>query len=1475
MLFPDFEMSNVGYLVKIKHSLDLLKMQKSINCVIEKNSGARLQLRRVKEGIEQFVADYIPFEIDFKDFTKFECAQTYEYFKKIHEKKFELYNSPLFYFSIVKYSDKECGFYIKSHHLVADGQTAELSINQIVSNYLNLPYEENHFKAEYLDYINIEKEYQQSTRFNNDKNYWLNKYETIPEEVKLSSLNIKNNTLAVNRKYFVLPADLTAKIVEYQNDNKVSLFTIFLEILSIYIYKFTKNSDFTVAIPTHSRNGSKFRNCIGMFVSTMPFRVKINPVWNLDELRFSIKNDLSNDFRHQKYPFDLFVSDLRSKNSHIINFLNCQLIEVPELTNQEAEVLYHFSAKQSPTELAIFINLRNKLKNGILEIAIDYQQDLFDEIEIDYLYERFLCLFEVYLKNRSLTISDIKILTNNEKNVILREFNNSDQNEITYNSVIDIFERIVKEKKSNTAVEYKNKKITFKDLDRKANCIAMKIVSHLPENESKVIGVMLDNSIETIIGILAILKSGCAYVPIDPKYPEERKEYILNDCGIQIILTNTLFINKLKNDYLMINLEEEELYSGKSVFTCKKVHQKDTAYIIYTSGSTGKPKGVEISHKNLLNYLGGGLSYYALSEPFVFPFYSSISFDLTVTSIFLPLLSGGKIIVYQEDDFEIAFENIFKENKVNSIKLTPSHLKILKDMNYSSDNIKQFIVGGEDLKAELAGSIFDKFNKDVKMYNEYGPTEATVGCAIYQFNPEYDKSGSLSIGKPITNTQILIIDEKNRMLPIGAVGEICISGESVAKGYYKNVEKTSQKFLRNPYDIKQRMYRSGDLGRWRFNGQLEYLGRIDNQVKIRGFRIELDEISSAIKNYSEIIDAIAVCRDFQNNEKGIFAYFVSDAEIDIIELNKYLRNLLPYYMIPVSYQQIERIPLTINGKIDEGKLPVFKGTDIQKRKIDKPADALEEAMLTAWREGLNTQNVSLDDNYFELGGDSIKAIQIVSCLRNAGYKLKVRDILSHITIYEIKKYVEIINQQQYDLTPKKGFRDLLPIENWFFNNNLENKNYYNQVVLLSFKERIDIAILQKTIHELIRHHDGLRQNYDQSQNKMFYNEKHLSEEIEIENKELKFIDSEDKDTKLKEIINDYSDQFNIDESLLLKAVVIKDNAIEQDYLLLIAHHLIMDGVSWRILLQDLYKVFRHYQEKTSAYPWITKTSSLIECAEAVAKVKNDENIYEPDQCLQESDEAKSYLDFELETKDMSVRSSGKVSISISEEKTKYFIDNLFSIHSLKITHVIILALFKSYMMVLNKNRMLLEIEGHGRDLTNLDVSQTIGWFTTIYPVEINPECETTDKQISYMKKVLNKADSQNINLGVQYLSGINKKSEKSVIRFNYLGEFNKEAENSLFGYEEEYSGLYSDFENSLTAILEVDCLIVNSKLIINLIYPDKEKNFNKVNQLLKCLDDELNNIYAHLVSTNNQYLIGSDFDTLDLSDDELEAIFNE
>lgn len=1475
IMFPDYEMSNVGYLVKIKHSLDLHGMQKAINCVIERNSGARLQLRQIKEGIEQFVADYIPFEIDLKDFTGFEDVQIYEYFKKIHEKRFELYNSPLFYFLIVKFSDKECGFYIKSHHLVADGQTAELAINQIVSNYLNIPYEENNLKAEYLDYIDIENEYQQSARFNNDKNYWLNKYETIPEEVKLSSLNIKNNTLAVNRKYYVLPADLTAKIVEYQNDNKVSLFTIFLEILSIYIYKFTKNSDFTVAIPTHSRNGSKFRNCIGMFVSTMPFRVKINPVWNLDELRFSIKNDLSNDFRHQKYPFDLFVSDLRSKNSHIINFLNCQLIEVPELTNQEAEVLYHFSAKQSPTELAIFINLRNKFKNGILEIAFDYQQDLFEEIEIDYFYERLLCLFGAYLNSRTESVSDIEILTENEKNILLREFNNSDQYEITYNSVIDIFERIVKEKKSNTAVEYKNKKINFGELNRKANCIAMKIISNLPENESKTIGVMLDNSIETIIGILAILKSGCAYVPIDPKYPEERIEYILNDCGIQIILTNTLFINKLKNDYLMINLEEEELYSSKSDFTCKKVHQKDTAYIIYTSGSTGKPKGVEISHKNLLNYLGWGLSHYALSEPFIFPFYSSISFDLTVTSIFLPLLSGGKIIVYQEDDFEVAFENIFKENNVNSIKLTPSHLNIFKSIKYSSDNIKQIIVGGEDLKAELAKGIHDKFNKNVKIYNEYGPTEATVGCAIYQFNPEYDKLNSLSIGKPVSNTQILILDEESRLLPIGAVGEICISGESVAKGYYKNEEKTSHKFLTNPYNMKQRMYKSGDLGRWLFNGQLEYLGRIDNQVKIRGFRIELDEISNAIKKYPDIIDAIAVCRDFENNQKGIFSYFVSDLKIDVDKLSMYLRNLLPYYMIPVSYQQIERIPLTINGKIDEGKLPDFKGTVIQNREINQPSDALEEAMLTAWREGLNIQDISLDDNYFELGGDSIKAIQIVSCLRNAGYKLKVRDILSHITIYDIKKYVEVINQQQYDLTPIKGYRDLLPIENWFFKNNLKNMNYYNQVVLLSFKENIDQVILKKTIQELLLHHDGLRQNYDQAQNKMFYNENHLSEEIKIENEELKFIDSEDKDTKLKQIINDYSDQFNIDESLLLLAVVIKDNAIGHDYLLLIAHHLIMDGVSWRILLQDLYKVFRHYTEKTSPYPWSTKTSSLIECSEAVSSINNVENSYESNQCLQESYEAKSNFDFEFNTQDMSVRNSGKASITISEEITKYCIDNLYSVHSLKITHVIILALYKANNMVCNRKKMILEIEGHGRDFTNLDVSQTIGWFTTIYPVEIYPECETTDKQISYMKKVLNKADSQNINLGIQYLSGLNNKFKISEIRFNYLGEFNKEADDSLFGYEEEYSGLYSDFDNSLTAVLEVDCLIVNSKLIINLRYPDKEKNFNKANQLLKCFKDELNDIYAHLISTNNQYLVGSDFDTLDLSDEELEAIFNE
>ena len=515
---------------------------------------------------------------------------------------------------------------------------------------------------------------------------------------------------------------------------------------------------------------------------------------------------------------------------------------------------------------------------------------------------------------------------------------------------------------------------------------------------------MVDRSLEMIIGILGIIKSGGAYLPIDPEHPIERIEYMLEDSQSKVLLSKECLVADLDFNGIVIDIYNDDFFKKDSSNLGEVSSPNELVYVIYTSGTTGNPKGVMIENKGLTNYVCWANKMYLKDDEETMAFYSSVSFDLTVTSLFPPLISGNRIIIYGNDESEVVLYKILRENMITVLKLTPAHLTLLKDMDNSKSKIKRLIIGGEDLKGSLADRIYNNFNKNVEIYNEYGPTETVVGCTVFNYDDKYNDV-SVPIGCPGDNVQIYILDKNLNVLPTGLVGELFISGDGLARGYLNKPELTAEKFVDNPFEPGMKMYKTGDLARWLPDGNIEYLGRVDHQVKIRGFRIELGEIENRLLQHKEVKEVVVLARENQEKENYICAYVVSGIEISELDLKSYLKESLPEYMVPSYFIQLDKMPLTTNGKINRKAL---SEPDIQAyaNEYEAPRNELERKLAEIWCEVLGVEKVGINDNFFELGGHSLKAMTLLLKL-NKEFNIEI-SIKNIFTLPTIKDFVSVI-----------------------------------------------------------------------------------------------------------------------------------------------------------------------------------------------------------------------------------------------------------------------------------------------------------------------------------------------------------------------------------------------------------------------------------------------------------------------------------
>ncbi|NOQ25393.1 MAG: amino acid adenylation domain-containing protein [Bacteroidales bacterium] len=829
---------------------------------------------------------------------------------------------------------------------------------------------------------------------NKIEKYWENKlFDSKDANIGIfySGYEGKNS---INQKRYTLPSSLSGKINSICNKSDLKLFTFLASITNLLLFNYFNSPRILLLSPVIQQNtNQKLLNYILVYQSEIKANISFK------DFLLSVWKEISTSTEHQNFP----LKDLIKKASANITPLN-------DVRNVGI-LLENIHSKSYLGDIPNLLFCFNK-KQDEIECTIEYKNQAFTDTAIDKIWECFTTLTTNILNDLSSDISRIDLISKEQKEEFLFEFNNTNK-AIGDDSIVDYFNKQVAQLPDKIAVIMDNLFITYKELGKRSDHFSA-VLNKNGLGTNHICAVYLDRSIHFIISILGILKAGAAYLPMDRDYPVERIKYIVKDSKVEIVIVDNESY-KVDIECNKLNIEKIDFNAANEALPEINYNKENAAYVIYTSGSTGIPKGVIIKQEGVLNYALWAIDHYIGNNEITFPLFTSISFDLTVTSIFTPLLSGNKIKIYEaKQNSAFLLEKILKENQVDIIKVTPSHLRYLiqlykyKPTSNNSDftsNIKKIIVGGEDLKTDLANSVLDIFGNHIEIYNEYGPTETVVGSIIYKFKRDaYLEYQSVAIGKPIANTKVYICNKFGGIMAQGVEGEILIGGSGVSMGYINKPEATHERYIHHSNNGEQQLYKTGDRAKWIDSESILFLGRLDEQVKIRGFRIELGEIENTAKNFADIDDCKAIVI---NDNENIIVCVMAQSKIDQKELSDHFSQYLPEYMIPSEIYQVDKIPLTINGKIDTSELLSMRQTKEVTEGYVAPNSKTEKIISEIWGEELNIAKVGIYDNFFTIGGTSLNMIKVNSRIQETLEKqIEIIHMFEYTTIQSLSEFID-------------------------------------------------------------------------------------------------------------------------------------------------------------------------------------------------------------------------------------------------------------------------------------------------------------------------------------------------------------------------------------------------------------------------------------------------------------------------------------
>ena len=1417
---PQIPLYNIGGCVVIHGRVNIRLLEVSIQAAILSNDIFRLRLAGLDEedGMRAYYGEESIQEFPLFDFSETENPEDMHTVLRgqMQEELFNL-DKPLFRIQLIKFYEECYGFTVVMHHLISDGWSFQLLYREIGKNYEELLQTGTYStqpKMSYVDVLKLRAGYIGSERYYRDRDFWVNQFEGREFGRK------QHGGLEAKRKTCRIEGAHAFAIREFCSKNLVSMNQFLFGAYILYMSKSREQKDIVTGLPLLGRYNRRERSVMGMFVNPVSIRFVIHSEETVNQFLNRVGETLRNAFKHQHFPLNHLLKEL---NTDVFSlYPNCfnyyGTVMEAGYAGMKSEAVEYFNGYQ---EYDLQLIVREWSGKDVIQMDFDYQTDKYTDSDIAEMYREIVTLSVKMAENQTQTIGGMNLLDASAEKVLLHDYNCTGTSvEDSRKTILELFHLQVLAHPEAIAVKQDGAMLTYAELEQQSDELAIGLRDLGVGRNSIIIGIVAENTMEVLVMIFAVWKSGSAYLPIEPDNPKDRIIYQLRDADVQTVLTNIIDWRIEGYEGRIISPRELRRKVGASDRSVLKPILEDLAYLIYTSGSTGHPKGVMIRHSNLSNYIVWAREHYNVKEGDVFPLYSSLAFDLTVTSLFTPLISGGRIKTYGKGKDEFVLYSILKENESTVVKLTPTHLSLLQD-TYGNSSIRAFIVGGEELKTALAERIYNLFAGQVLLYNEYGPTEATVGCMCYTYYPEEITGGSVPIGAPISNTEIYLLDSDGNPVPVNQSGEIYVGGAGIADGYLNQKALTEKSFVRC-LESEAVWYRTGDRGKFINDKTMVYIGRKDRQIKIRGHRVDLGEVEKWLFQCEGILDSVAI----YNEETGnLCAYYTATGgEISPEVLRGYLKNHIPEYMIPLFFIKVPSFSFTINGKLDTDALPPVrpvKSDTTLMEELAKPASVLNQTLAKI----LHLREVHSNDDFYQLGGDSIKAIQLSSEMKKYNYMISVKNIMTYSKLSRMYDFIHV-QCDEYQQEKCTGYIKVTPAFHWFQQHILRKQNEYCQCVLIEMSQSYPVKVLQDLIWLLLKVHDILRLNYSKKESRLYFDNSHLEMKPSVKEWREDEIDAEEVAALLIQNMDICS------SPLLRTGLVRRQNG--KDVWCIAIHHLGVDGVSWRIILEDIDLLLERYDEgkpmelpaKTASYQlWAAQYDSYHY---ALQIMENEEK----------SVGEKKWEDaFFLESK--------STALLLGEANEAF--------HTTPVELLMSAFLYRMEMLTGDK-RIIIQVEHHGRE-GEIDLSRTIGWFTKLDKMIFEPE-------FSVISEVVNQVKSQYRQLG--RAKGYEDISEGISIRFNYLGEF-----------RQDYSHFIASpqmVETDMTDCdLEIDCMIIEQEFMVRI--RGKEALQSIFPRCVEAYEENLQYIAEYCSRSENSTVLPSDFELVNLSEEEFNLLF--
>ncbi len=1343
-----------------------------------------------------------------------QSQQVQSHFQEENQQAFDLEAGPLWRVKLLQLTDRYV-LLLTLHHIIFDMWSMGIFIRELSLLYpaylRSEPSPLPPLPIQYADYAVWQRQQLTGSVLQKQLDYWKDQLSGLPPLLELPTDHPRPpiQTFHGGIEPFCWDREFTAQLKAFGRQSDATLFMVLLTGFSLVLSRYSGQLDIAIGSPIANRTHPQTEALIGFFANTLVFRLALSDNPSLEQLVQQAKRVALAAYSHQDVPFEQVVEELQPERSLSYTPLFQVMLVLQNAPRSQLNLADLSTAPLAQDSgIAKFdLTLSFTEVDQQLEGHIEYNRDLFEPLTIQGMIQHLGHLLEYLMAHPTQAVQDVNWMTKQEP--LPPPLWNALPAHLPHETtIVEWFEAQVERTPHQTAVVFEGTSLSYRALNEQANQWASLLRSRGVQPDT-LVGICVEPSISMVVGLLGILKAGGAYLPIDPDYPESRITFLLKDSQVSMVLTQTHLWKRLpQSSVVLLDLESEIPESQNSTNLTLQHTPKHLAYAIYTSGTTGTAKGVMIEHASLSNHMHWMLQTFELGEQDIILQKTPFTFDASVWEFWAPLLSGGTLCMTKPGghrDPEYLIETI-QQQQVTVLQVVPSLLNLLlAHRNFLKNTpLRLLFCGGEALPQSAVQSVFQS-QAPLQLINLYGPSETTIDATFWHCT---NTTAPISLGQPIANVQVHVLDDQLQPVPTGIPGELCISGAGLARGYLNRPERTAEKFVKIEIEgHPTRIYKTGDRARRRSDGTLQFLGRVDTQIKLRGFRIEPGEIESTLCQHDQVREAVVIVS--QETNPRLIAYVTLQSPLDGANevLDRWTKQQVPSYMIPARYIVLDQFIYTPHGKIDRQALPKPEMPH-SNTPFAAPRNEVERQLVACWSQVLQQTDIGIFDNFFERGGDSILSIQIVSQARANGLHLNPRDVFQHQTIAELAVMTARANKPRpysgaapaNPSEPVTGLARLTPIQQAFFHRSLPEPHHFNQALLFTVPQDISATALHAALGMLMQHHDGFRLRFCRTAPGW---EQHYEAPFEGSNssqpgpfhqENLTHLSQDEALRVLKERINFWQTSLNLESGPLTRLVLFQ---IPQGARLFwCIHHLIVDGVSWRILLEDLRNCYTHYRKHSSSTLkrmeafQLRKTSSVQAFTDHLEAWTNRESFQTDADYWRHLPALPSLPQDDPNGRNL-IEQTRHYTIHLSQETTRTLLKEAPSAFRTHINDLLLTALAATLRDWTGRSQHLIDVESHGRtDLfPDLDLSRTVGWFTALYTVSLTlPEAPNDwAAAIKSVKEQLRQVPHDGIGYGVlRFLK--NEALPQSQILFNYLGQFDSTLEDSEWRVAPEGSG---------------------------------------------------------------------------------------